>query len=82
MNKTTQIIWNGVDGYKEVERLDQDDRFEQMEDGSFKLYTRTESFTSFPVVQIAEADVPRDEDGELDFDGLFVTESFNIYRAA
>lgn len=79
---STQIIWNGVDGYKEVEHLNQDDNFEKMKDGSFQLWNRTESFSSFPVVKIAEADVPRDDDGEFDFDGLFVTEAFNIYRAA
>jgi hypothetical protein len=82
MNATTQLIWNGCDGYKEVQKLNQDDSCEQLDDGTFKLYHRSESFTSFPAVEISLDDVPADEDGEPDFDGLFVTDCGKIYRAA
>lgn len=80
--KTTQIIWNGCDGYTEVSRLRApDDRVEVAKDGSATLWTTRESFRSFPAVEISIDDVPM-VDGEHDFDGLFVTDSEKIYRAA
>ena len=78
---TTQIIWNGVDAYIEVANLNQDHNF-TTENGVTTLFTTNESFTSFPAIEISSDEVATDEDGELALDGLFVTESFRIYREA
>ena len=78
---TTQIIWNGVDAYIEVSNLNQDHNF-TTENGVTTLFTTIESFKSFPVIEVSRDEVATDEDGELVLDGLFVTESFNIYRDA
>lgn len=68
-NTTSFIVWNGCDGYK-------------MAVEGEELFTRTERHEAFAVGQeITEADVPRDEDDELDFDGLFLTEGGRIFRA-
>ena len=80
-NTTTQIIWNGVDGYIEVANLNQDHNF-TTENGVTTLFTTHESFKSFPVIEVNRDEVEKDEDGELILDGLFVTESFRIYREA
>lgn len=78
---TTQIIWNGVDAYIEVSNLNQDHNF-TTENGTTTLFTTNESFKSFPVIEVSRDEVATDEDGEMVLDGLFVTESFNIYREA
>lgn len=78
---TTQIIWNGVDAYIEVSNLNQDHNF-TTENGVTTLFTTRESFTSFPAIEVGRDEVATDEDGELVLDGLFVTESFRIYREA
>lgn len=62
---TTLIAWNGCDSYVESDA---------------SIFTSREEFKPFPATEIAMADVPKDEDGELDFEGLFLTESGRVYK--
>lgn len=64
--KKTQIVWNGCDAYIE---------------SSESVFTQREEFTPFGVVAVDKNDVPVDEDGELDFTGLFVTENGDVWKA-
>lgn len=78
----TKIIWNGCDGYIELEVLKQD--LDAKFDGD-TLICRTETFTAFEVEQIQESEVPRDEDGELFLEecrGImyYATETGNFYQ--
>ena len=63
--KTTQIVWNGCDGFIESDK---------------SVFTTREEFKPFYVCEIPMSDVPRDECGEQDFDRLFVTESGRVYK--
>jgi hypothetical protein len=65
--KITQICWNGCDGYTE---------------SAASIFTTREEFKPFAAVEIPMADVPKDEDGELDFNGLFLTDTGHVYRDA
>ena len=76
----TQLIWNGCDGYIELDELRIDNDYYVDKNGNATLYTTRESFTAFPAVQVALTSVPM-VDGEYDFDGLFMTESGRVYRA-
>ena len=70
MNTTTCLIWNGCDAY----RIAQDGEV---------AYSRTEAFSAFPVgAEVDAEDVPRDEDGELNYAGMYVTDQRRIFRAA
>lgn len=62
-----RIVWNGIDGYIETENAI---AFGYRFDGE-KLYHGSESFQAFDVVEIMPQDLPKDEDGEPDFNGVF-----------
>lgn len=62
---TTQICWNGCDGYIESD---------------VSIFTTSEEFKPFAVTEIQMSDVPKDDDGELDFYGLFLTSSGRVYK--
>ena len=62
---TTQICWNGCDGYIESSR---------------STFTPREEFKPFAATEIPMSEVPKDEDGELDFEGLFLCESGRVYK--
>lgn len=83
MTTTTKIVWNGCDGYMDIDSVTA--RFsgyniERNEDGTATLYTPRESFESFAVVEIDEATVPTDEDGLAVLDGLYVTDDFRVWK--
>ena len=63
---TVKLVWNGCDSYIE---------------STESVFTRSEEFTPFDVVEIDIENLPKDEDGELDFDGVFGAESGKFYRA-
>lgn len=66
----TQIVWNGCDGYIEV-----DDAVRRGYDfDGNTLYKGSQEFTAFTVVEINVGDLPKDLNGEPDFDGVFGSE--------
>jgi hypothetical protein len=74
----TKIIWNGCDSYVEA---DQAAARGHDFDGEL-LYTQSEVFTAFEATEINPEDLPKDEDGDPDFDGVLGTETGKFYRAA
>jgi hypothetical protein len=77
----TQIIWNGVDSYLDLDSgcWDYDVTFNA--DGTATLYTPRDSFDSISVEEVERASVPVDDDGDLILDGLYVTTDYRIWRA-
>lgn len=75
-----QIIWNGCDNYIATESLGADDQFAKNKDGTISLFKGSKEFKSFRVQKVPMADVPKDEDGDLDLDGLFYVGG-TVYRA-
>ena len=76
-----ELVWNGCDGYVEVdEAVRRGYDIVRRPDGTAALYTQREGFASFGAVEISAKDVPI-VDGELDYDGIFMTESGRVYRA-
>jgi hypothetical protein len=73
----TKIVWNGCDSYVEI---DQAVARGYDCDGEV-LYTPREAFTAFEAIEINPADLPVDEDGEPDFNGVIGTETGRFYRA-
>jgi len=73
-----QIIWNGCDNYINTTSLGADDQFAKNKDGTISLFKGSKEFKSFRVQKVA--DVPKDEDGDLDLDGLFYVDG-TVYRA-
>jgi hypothetical protein len=74
--KKTEIVWNGCDGY--VAAADAD-RLGYDFDGK-SLYHGSKSFQAFIAEEVAESDVPLDEDGEPDYDGLAVLPYGRVFR--
>jgi hypothetical protein len=78
-SSVTKIVWNGCDCYIEADdavRLGHDF------DGE-KLYHGAVAFSVFDATEIEVEDLPKDEYGEPDFDGVFGTETGKFYvRAA
>jgi len=72
----SKIVWNGCDGYVEADLAAH--RGYNFYDG--KLYHGSQEFTAFDATEINPADLPKDEDGELDFNGVFGCESGKFYR--
>lgn len=71
----TKLIWNGCDGYMELDRavtLGYDVQGET-------LYKQHESFNAFDASEIDPDTLPL-IDGERDTDGVFVTETGKYYR--
>lgn len=75
-SNTTMIVWNGCDSYVEA---DEAVRRGHDFDGQ-TLYTQRESFDAFEVTEIYMGSLPKDEDGETDFDGVFATETGRFYK--
>lgn len=73
----TLIVWNGCDSYTEWDFVLSNADYET-KDG--KLITRSESFTPFEVELIDMKDVPAFDDGEKNFEGLFLTENGKVYK--
>jgi len=72
----TLIVWNGCDSYVEAsEAVSRGHNF----DGKH-LFTNRESFAAFEAAKIDVSELPLDEDGEPDFDGVFGTETGNFYK--
>ena len=71
----TKIVWNGCDNYIEADKATE--RGYQFD--GLKLYHRAEEFTAFEAEEIDPADLPKDEDGEPDFNGVFGTETGKFY---
>lgn len=69
--KTELIVWNGNDGYILLEDAKSDPDFsEKIENNT--LYTQKEAFEAFEVAEIKEGDLPRDEDGELELENVYI----------
>lgn len=77
----TKIIWNGCDGYIEFDDAKRDPDYRDKIKGN-ALYTQSEEYEAFSVVEIDESTIPVDEDGELICDGIFVTAAGKFYKAA
>ena len=78
-SKTVKIVWNDCDAYIELDVAES--RTERKVEGD-KLIGRNETHTAIEVVPALWAHVPEDEDGEPNFDGFYLTETGNIYKAA
>lgn len=88
----TQIIYTGNE-YKEADQCAKAERPEwPVQDsgahwhhekfpGQMVVYLINEVHFGFMVQQVPEQDVPRDDDGELNLDSLFLCENGNVYRA-
>jgi hypothetical protein len=89
---TTQIIWTG----NEYEVADRADRAELPEwpvqdtgarwhheqfDGQRACFRPSSVHFGFEAEEVAEQDVPRDADGELNLNDLFLCSNGTIYRA-
>ena len=72
----TKIVWNGCDNYVEADQAAQ--RGHEF-DGE-KLYPGAQEFTAFEATEIDPANLPKDEDGEPDFNGVFGSESGKFYK--
>lgn len=92
MTTTTQIIFNGNE-YAESCTCDRAERPEwpvqdqgahwhhEEFDGQMVVYRTSEVYFGFMAEKVPEQDVPRDEDGEMDLDDLFLCDNGEIYRA-
>ena len=49
-------------------------------DDGEKLYHGAQEFTAFEATEIDPANLPKDEDGEPDFNGVFGSESGKFYK--
>lgn len=76
----TKLIWNGCDGYVELDLAKRDPDYRGKIKGE-TLYTQTEEHSAFPVIEIDEASVPIDDDGEMICDGIFISVSGKFYKA-
>lgn len=89
---TTQIIWTG----NEYELADRADRAEIPEwpvqdegahwhhkqfDGQCVCYRNETVHFGFEAEEIEESEVPRDADGEMNLDDLFLCNNGRVYRA-
>lgn len=72
----TKIVWNGCDNYVEA---DQATQLGYEFDGE-KLCHGAQEFTAFEVTEIDPEDLPKDEDGEPDFNIVFGSESGKFYK--
>lgn len=72
----TKIVWNGCDNYVEADQAAQ----RGYEFDGEKLYHGTQEFTAFEATEINPADLPKDEDDEPDFNGVFGSESGKFYK--
>lgn len=75
---TTKIVWNGSDNYVEADEAKS--RGHDFDGG--KLYTQRQAFAVFDAVEINPAELPCDEDGEPDMNGVLGTETGRYYRTA
>lgn len=72
----TLIVWNGCDGYVEAdEAVSRGDDF----DGG-TLFYGAQSFKAFEATEVKLADLPVDDDGEPDMNGVLVSETGKFYR--
>lgn len=72
----TKIVWNGCDNYVEAAQAEQ----RGYDFDGEKLYHGAQEFTAFDATEIDPADLPKDEDGEPDFNGVFGSESGKFYK--
>jgi hypothetical protein len=61
----TNIVWNGCDGYIESEK---------------SVFTATEEFKSFKVIEIERKSIELDDEGDLILDGIFLLDSGRFYK--
>ena len=65
MTQIIKLVWNGCDGY---------------EIGNKSVFTSREEFKSFDVVEIDSATLPIDEDGGINFNGIFMTGDLRCFK--
>ncbi len=71
-----KIVWNGVDNYVEIDAaVSRGYDFD-----GHTLYRGARSYEAFDVVEVDPATLPRDEDGEVNIDGILGSESGKLYR--
>ena len=72
----TKIVWNGCDGYVEAdEAVGRGYDF----DGA-TLFHGGQAFKAFEATEIKPEDLPVDDDGEVDVNGVFGTETGRYYK--
>lgn len=71
-----QLVWNGCDGFIELDRAQQRG-YDVVGD---MLYTQRDGFQAFEAQEIDPETLPT-IDGEIDTDGVLVSESGRYYRA-
>lgn len=72
----TKIVWNGCDNYVEVSEAEQ----RGYDFDGEKLYHGSHEFSAFDATEINPEELPKDEDGEPDFNGVFGSESGKFYK--
>lgn len=81
MENTVKIIWNGCDAHMELALNSHRDGVKFDEDkNEFYTVDNNEICYAFDAVEVDENDIPVDEDGEPDYDGLILCESGKIYK--
>lgn len=71
----TQIVWNGCDSYIEVESLDRSGLDFSFVNGKAIVFHGSQSFEAFDAIEISVDSLPKDDDGEPDFDGVLGSET-------
>ena len=74
--KMVKIVWNGVDNYVEIDAVVS----RGYDFAGHTLYRGARSYEAFDVVEVDPATLPRDEDGEVNIDGILGSESGKLYR--
>ena len=74
--KMVKIVWNGVDNYVEIDAVVS----HGYDFAGHTLYRGARSYEAFDVVEVDPATLPRDEDGEVNIDGILGSESGKLYR--
>ena len=88
---TTQLIYNGTDyeeaaasKYAEIPEWPVQDSgarwYHEAFPGQLVCFQRTDVHFGFMAEAVNKSDVPRDEDGDLNLDGLYLANNGNLYR--
>lgn len=72
----TKIVWNGCDSYVELDQAS----FRGHNVVGEKLFHGAHEFTAFEAEEIDPETLPKDADGDANFDGIFGTETGKFYK--
>ena len=71
-----KIVWNGIDNYVEIDAaVSRGYDFD-----GHTLYRGAHAYEAFDAVEVDPATLPRDEDGEVNINGILGAESGKLYR--